>query len=292
MADRVLFLSVMILMGIGLVFSYSLPVYIETKYGWSEFHFFLRYFGFGLIGLILIYLFSQCNPDKCIAKIGFFLLIVGGITIILMPTPILAPLCPAVKGARRWVKLFGLSIAPVEFFKIGIIFFFAWSFSRKLIDRDFRTLKEEIFAILPYIAVFGIIGIYIVIFQSDLGEVLLLVGIFAFMLMFTKVTTKVFGFLSIGVIIMALFAIIQKPYRLERVKSFLYNIYLLFPPSWQNKFDIQVSSLDISYQIRQSINAIHNGGLSGVGIGAGQIKMGFLSDVHTDFVLAGIAEET
>jgi cell division protein FtsW len=40
------------------------------------------------------------------------------------------------------------------------------------------------------------------------------------------------------------------------------------------------------------MNAIHNGGFFGTGIGNGQIKMGFLSDVHTDFILAGITEET
>ena len=45
------------------------------------------------------------------------------------------------------------------------------------------------------------------------------------------------------------------------------------------------------YQISNSLNAIHNGGLWGEGLGNGQFKLGYLSEVHTDFILAGITEE-
>ena len=39
------------------------------------------------------------------------------------------------------------------------------------------------------------------------------------------------------------------------------------------------------------MNAISNGGLFGVGLGSGQFKLGYLGEVHTDFILAGLAEE-
>lgn len=45
------------------------------------------------------------------------------------------------------------------------------------------------------------------------------------------------------------------------------------------------------YQISNSLNAIHNGGFWGQGLGNGQFKLGYLSEVHTDFILAGITEE-
>ena len=66
-----------------------------------------------------------------------------------------------------------------------------------------------------------------------------------------------------------------KSYRIARLKSALYNIYLMLPESVQKWFNVNISSYDISYQLRQSMNAIHNGGFFGVGIGNGQIKMGF-----------------
>jgi cell division protein FtsW len=55
---------------------------------------------------------------------------------------------------------------------------------------------------------------------------------------------------------------------------------------------LRVEAFDEPYQIGHSLNAIHNGGLFGTGLGNGTFKLGFLSEVHTDFVLAGIAEET
>ena len=291
MADKWIFIIVSILMGIGLVFSYSLPIYIEVKYGWGEFHFFIRYLVFSLAGLTIMYLLSQCNPDRCISIIGWGLLLLGSIAIILMPTPILEPFCPVIKGAKRWIKIFNISIAPIEFFKIGIIYFFAWSFSRKLIPQSFKTTKEELLAILPYIWVLGIMAFYIVIYQSDLGETLLIILIFLVMLGFTRVKPKTFLILMIAGFVVFIIGIMQKEYRLERLKTALYQLYLMLPNSIQDMFDVQISTTDISYQIRQSINAIHNGGITGVGIGNGEIKMGFLSDVHTDFVLSGIAEE-
>jgi len=291
MADKFLFLIVIALMTIGLLFSYSLPVYLELTNGWGEFYFFKRFLMFSLVGIFIMYAFSQCNPDKCISKIGWLLFLIGGISIFLMPTPILSSYCPTIKGANRWIKVFGFSIAPIEFFKIGLIYFFAWSFSRKLIPQKFSTVTEEVKAIFPYLAVLGFVAFYVIIFQSDLGETLLILMIFLVMLSFTSVSSKLFaGLLSAGVFIFII-GIMQKEYRIERIKSMLYNVYLMLPESIQNFFNISISSSDISYQIRQSINAIHNGGISGVGIGNGEIKLGFLSDVHTDFVLSGIAEE-
>jgi cell division protein FtsW len=57
--------------------------------------------------------------------------------------------------------------------------------------------------------------------------------------------------------------------------------------------ELKIPTSGASYeQVQQSLNAIYHGGILGQGIGNGIFKLGFLSDVHTDFVLAGIAEET
>jgi cell division protein FtsW len=289
-ADKWIFIIVLILMAIGAVFSYSLPIYIETKYNYSEWHFFVRYTIFALFGIIVIFTLSQLNPDKVFKPLGWFLFIGGLLTLIIMPQ--LPPsLCPVIKGARRWIALGPIRFSPLEFFKVGLIFFFAWSFSRKIIPNHFTSIKEEFIAIWPYLALLILVAGFTILFQSDLGETLLILFVFTIMLMFTKLSPKTFGILIFlgGVLFIA--GITQKQYRLERVKSSLYSIYLMLPDTIQKWFNVNVTSNDISYQIRQSINAIHNGGFFGVGIGNGQIKMGFLSDVHTDFVMAGIAEE-
>lgn len=54
---------------------------------------------------------------------------------------------------------------------------------------------------------------------------------------------------------------------------------------------LRVKEFPEPYQVGHSLNAMNNGGLFGTGLGEGALKLGFLSEVHTDFVLAGITEE-
>jgi cell division protein FtsW len=289
-ADKWIFIIVIALMAIGAVFSYYLPIYIETKDNFVEWHFFIRYIIFAGRSILIMLLLAQLNPDKFFKPLGLALFLGGFIAILIMPQ-LPTSIAPVIKGARRWIDLGIIRISPLEFFKVGLIFFFAWSFSRRLIPKKFPSLKEEIWALVPYLGLLGIVAIITVIFQSDLGETLLILMIFAIMLMFTKLSPKIFGILSGLGILLFVIGMAGKSYRVERFKSALYNIYLMLPESIQKWFNVNISSYDISYQLRQSMNAIHNGGFFGVGIGNGEFKMGFLSDVHTDFVLAGIAEE-
>ncbi len=55
---------------------------------------------------------------------------------------------------------------------------------------------------------------------------------------------------------------------------------------------LRIENFPEPYQVSHSLNAINNGGFTGTGLSEGLLKMGFLSEVHTDFVLAGITEET
>ena len=205
---------------------------------------------------------------------------------------LLSDYVPNIKGAKRWLKLFGFTISPIEFFKIGIIYLFAWGFSRRLARIRFKSLKKEFKIVLPYLLILILIGLYILLFQNDLGEVLLIMMIFSVMLIFTQVQGKFYAILlTIGLAVF-IFGLSQGDYRLERFKTSLFNLsYILIPDSIRDLMGVDITSASISYQIQQSINAIYNGGLFGKGIGNGEIKLGYLSDVHTDFVLAGIAEE-
>jgi cell division protein FtsW len=48
---------------------------------------------------------------------------------------------------------------------------------------------------------------------------------------------------------------------------------------------LRMMNLPEPYQVSHSLNAIHNGGFFGQGVALGDLKVGFLSEVHTDFVL-------
>jgi cell division protein FtsW len=106
-------------------------------------------------------------------------------------------------------------------------------------------------------------------------------------------SARFFMFSMLGATIVFVVAIVGSEHRVARVISWwsnIQNFVLSFlPNSIADKLRVEVS--DTPYQITNSYYAIKNGGFFGEGIGNGTIKLGYLTEVHTDFVLAGIAEE-
>ena len=197
-------------------------------------------------------------------------------------------------GAKRWIKLFGFSLAPVEIFKVGFVYFLAWSFSRKLGHHGNMGVKEELKRFLPYAVVFVLVMFLIAFMQNDLGQVVVLGLTLAFMLFFAGSSFKFFFTLIVSALVFFIFFILTAEHRILRIKSWwslAQNTVLTFFPESIARH-LRVESNDEPYQIGHSLNAIHNGGIFGTGLGNGTFKLGFLSEVHTDFVLAGIAEET
>jgi cell division protein FtsW len=96
-----------------------------------------------------------------------------------------------------------------------------------------------------------------------------------------------------GSFIVATAAIVTSTHRIIRIKTWwatIQNMVLsFFPDSIANI--LRVKNAPEPYQISHSLNAIKHGGLFGTGLGSGTFKLGFLSEVHTDFVLAGMSEE-
>ncbi len=292
MADRKLFALASILIGISIVLTYSLSAYITLLFEVNQFHFAIRQALFGFLSIFIIWLLAQGDPDKHLAPIGFSLFI--GSTILMIAMPFLPEfLVSAVGGAKRWIKIFGFSLAPVEFFKIGFVYFLAWSFSRKLGHHGGMGVKEEYIRFAPYGIVF-IGAMFVIAFvQNDLGQVVVLGLTLLFMLMFAGSSFRFFLTLLVGAVMFFLFFIFTAEHRILRIKSWWAlaqnNILEIFPESIAAQ--LRVPTEVEPYQIGHSLNAIHNGGLFGTGISNGTFKLGFLSEVHTDFVLAGLAEE-
>ncbi len=198
-----------------------------------------------------------------------------------------------VGGAKRWIKVVGFSLAPVEFFKIGFIYFLAWSFSRKLGYHANMGVLKEFVRILPYGTVFAIVMVLVAVMQKDLGQVAVLGMTLLLLLILAGSSFKLF-FSLIGSAFFVLFLlIVTQEHRIARVKSWWAStqdmVLTLFPESIASH--LRVESFQEPYQIGHSLNAIHNGGIVGTGMSNGTFKLGFLSEVHTDFILAGLAEE-
>ncbi|QOY54352.1 FtsW/RodA/SpoVE family cell cycle protein [Candidatus Sulfurimonas marisnigri] len=292
MADRKLFALVSTLIGISIILTYTLSAYTTILFGVNEFHFAIRQTLFGFISIFTIWILAQGDPDKLLAPIGFTLFIGSAVLMIAMPF-LPEYLVSAVGGAKRWIKLFGFSLAPVEFFKVGFVYFLAWSFSRKLGHHGGMGIKQEYIRFAPYGVVF-IGAMFVIAFvQNDLGQVVVLGLTLLFLLMFAGSSFRFFLTLLLGALMFFLFFIFTAEHRIIRIKSWWAlaqnSVLELFPASIAEQ--LRVPTEVEPYQIGHSLNAIHNGGLFGTGIANGTFKLGFLSEVHTDFVLAGLAEE-
>lgn len=291
--DYYLFIFVSILIIISMLFSYSLSTYTVIYYEYNTFHFFIRQFIVGVFSILIMWILSLLNPFKTLKYIGMSFFILFFIIMIIMPF-LPSSLVTESGGANRWIRLPLFSLSPVEFFKIGFVYFLAWSFTRRVYDKPTKMKwKDEMLLVLPYFGTFFVIVFIVAFMQKDLGQVVLMGIILFIMLMFANRSMKFFFSLGVAAIVGMIGLIVVAPHRILRIQSWwsmVQDTILSFLPQGIAN-ELRIKEFPEPYQVSHSLNAIYNGGFSGTGLGEGTIKLGFLSEVHTDFVLAGIAEE-
>ena len=292
MIDRPLLAAVMALLTLSLVMSYSLSTYAVIYYGYQDFHFFIRQSVAVFVGFLIIFTLSKLNPDKWFDKIGLSLFFSFFAILILMQF-LPSTWVKEVGGAKRWVQLGTLALAPVEFFKVGFVFFLAWSFARKLLDKNKMSFLEELRIFSPYLLIFIIAVVIIAVFQKDLGQVMVLGATLMVLFLFIGSSVKFFLSILSGVFVAFVGLIFFAPHRMARIKSWWGTVQdsILSTLPFESAQNLRVEAVKEPYQISNALNAIHNGGFFGQGLGNGQFKLGYLSEVHTDFILAGITEE-
>jgi cell division protein FtsW len=277
MIDKPLFATTILLLLIGLVMSYSLSSYIVIQNNYTQSHFFIRQLIAVSIGIFIMIGLSKLDPDRWFRPIGIMLFLF--FLFILLSMPILPEtLVYSVGGAKRWINLGSISITPVEFYKIGFIMFISWSLVRTRLPKGKIPLIQEIKVFVPYVAILIVSTLLIAVFQKDLGQTVVISATLIVLFILVGSSFRFFSILfGIGLTGFILL-IITQPHRLKRIQE------------WFLSFDNEANRLQ-SYQISNSLDAINHGGFWGQGIGNGQYKLGFLSEVHTDFVLAGMMEE-
>ena len=185
-ADYPLFILVSLLIICSIIFSYSLTIYTVEFFGYDEFHFFIRQGLVGISAILIMWYFSTLEPDKIVEKVGMTFFILFFLLMIVMPF-LPASLVTESGGANRWIRLPGISLSPVEFFKIGFIYFLSWSFHRKVINKPKKIgLKDEILLLSPYFLTFFVVVFIIAFLQKDLGQVVLLGVILVVLLIFAN----------------------------------------------------------------------------------------------------------
>jgi len=277
MIDKPLFGATILLLLIGLVMSYSLSNFAVIQHGYSDTHFFVRQLIAVVLGIFTIIILSKLDPDKWFKPIGIMLFLFFLFILLIMPF-LPETLVRSVGGAKRWINFGSVSITPVEFYKIGFIMFISWSLVRTRLPKGEMKLGDEIKVFVPYVTILFISTLLIAVFQKDLGQTVVISATLIVLFILVGSSFRFFSILfGIGLSGFVLL-IVTQPHRLKRIKE------------WFLSFNNEANRLE-TYQISNSLDAINHGGYFGQGIGNGQYKLGFLSEVHTDFVLSGMMEE-
>ncbi len=188
----------------------------------------------------------------------------------LLVVVLLPGMASRVKGAVRWISIAGFGFQPAELAKLALILFLARNLSRPSIN-----MENVVWGIGPNLAVFGMFALLLML-QPDFGTTFLLFVMTFIMLFIAGINRRfVFGCIVTGFLAVVA-AIIQAPYRLARVTTFL---------------DPWASIKQGGFQLIQSYLAFQNGGFLGRGLGESKQKLFFLPEAHSDFILSVIGEE-
>lgn len=174
-------------------------------------------------------------------------------------------------GSQRWFELGVASIQPSEFVKVGMVICLAAYFARF----DARKLRHVILSL----AMTGFMAV-LVLLQPNLSTALLLAFIWLGIAFAAGLRLLHFGFLALlaGPAVWAIMAAgALEEYQLQRISAWL---------------DPSADPLGMGFQNAQTLIAVGNGGLFGIGFANGsQSQGGWLPLLHTDNIFALVAEE-
>ncbi len=175
-----------------------------------------------------------------------------------------------VNGAQRWISLPGLRFQPGELAKLATLIAVAAWLSRKDDRREISTRRSV------QAAGIALLPAGLLLLQPDLGNAVVLVALAAGLLFIAGTPWPRFVLPGIAGAVLVGVYILNNDYAWRRVMGFL---------------DPFREAQGAGWQLVQSYVAFGQGGLLGQGIGNGRQKLEYLPEVHTDFVLALVAEE-
>jgi cell division protein FtsW len=192
-------------------------------------------------------------------------------SLFLVALTLLPSFARTIHGSSRWLTLGGFSFQPSEIIKITLIFYIARFLEIKSLKKSLSFLQKVMFFASMSTMCFLLLK------QPDFGMTvtLLLTTILLFFIAHAHIKHIVITCAGFG--ISGLFLILFRPYRLQRILTFL--------DPWQDP-------QGAGFQIIQSLIAIGSGNWFGTGIAHSRQKFFYLPMQHTDFIFSIIAEET
>ncbi len=264
MVDGWLGFAVLALAALGLVMVASASIPLGDRLHGDPLYFFWRQVAYLAVGAMLAAVVLRL-PLSRLQRLASWALVGGGLLLVLVLL-----IGQTVNGSTRWLSLGVLNFQPAELAKLTIVLYMA----DYLVRRHQRLITAWSGLLVPLIvtAVYGVL-LYL---QPDFGS-LVVVAVSTLVLLFLG-GAPLHRFLLLALVgVGALAALmVTSPYRVERLTAFL--------DPWADPFDS-------GYQLSLALIAFGRGEWWGSGLGSSIQKLSYLSEAHTDFVFAVLAEE-
>lgn len=263
--DALLMGTVLALVAFGVVMVYSASAVFASQQFHNGQHFLIRQSFYAIGGLFLLFAFTRVDYHG-LRRLTYVML--GGSVLLMLYVAL--GFGHAAGGAARWIAVGPIHIQPAETSKVAIIFWLAYSLSKKA-----DQIRSFSVGFLPHALMAGLLML-LCLKQPDFGSALM-IGLITFVLLFTAGAKT--GYIFAAIILfspIAYLLVTGSEYRMRRIRAFL--------APFEHRYDI-------GYQISESLMSFGSGGVTGVGIGDSRQKLFFLPEAHTDFISAIVGEE-
>jgi cell division protein FtsW len=256
--DRSLLTALLTLILAGVVLSLAASPPVASRLGLEPFYFVTRHVLYLIPALAILLATSFLSP-RSIRRLA---LIVFILSLVLIAATL--HYGAEVKGARRWIVLFGINIQPSEFLKPSFVILIAWLFGESARRPE---MPANVMALaLLLLAIVGLV------MQPDFGQTMLVSLVWSALFFLAGMrliwVVGLGGAAAVGLMTAYMFV----PYVARRIERFR-------DPSSGDSFNID-----------QALESFQRGGWFGRGPGEGTVKR-ILPESHTDFVFAVAAEE-
>jgi len=261
----ILLFSMVSLLAIGIVMLQSTGAFARDSHG--DMYYFVRRQGLWLFIGLAAMVGAALTDYRWWGKFWPYLY---GFAVLLLLLCFVPPIGMRINGSWRWINLGVASFQPSELGKVAVLVFLAWWYHRH--ENETKKLWRG------FIMPLGVVGVIIglIALEVDLGASSL-IGLTTICVMFVAGAGMLWltpmMLLGLGALVVA---VIYNPERFARILAFM---------------DPQKFRLDEGLQQWQAMVAFGAGGVSGVGLGNGRLKMLYLPYAHTDFIFPMIGEE-
>jgi cell division protein FtsW len=264
--DPALIWSAAILFVLGVVMVYSASIATAESDYYQADYFLIRHVVFLGVGL-LMGLAAFRVPMAQWQRMAPWLFLIG---VILLVVTLIPGVGLKVGRARRWLPLGPVSLQVSELMKLFVAIYAADYTVRKLdLISSFRR------GFMPLMGVILFVGCLLLL-EPDFGAFVMVVTIAFGVLFLGGIGLRPFALLGVAVLIGFALLIWFSTYRRGRILGFM--------NPWADPFGD-------GYQLTQALIAFGRGEWFGVGLGGSIEKLFYLTQSHTDFLFAVIAEE-